>query len=166
MRHFVIKVRDHLHGDRPDYRKYEFDWTNDYFRPGGTGKLTFMSSEAPLSRLIMRDELEMGNIGVCYQTDSREIRGFVRFESVNLDDWSFEICSAHRALELPRPVTINEIRECGCSPRCFKPGNMGTLFRLSLEEFRGICDAIIKCMTELDQRVFTHWLEGNAKACP
>jgi hypothetical protein len=101
------------------------------------------------SKHFLQHEFQEGDLIVCYQRDDdehgRAIIGFTRSLSEGIEDppgsgayTAFRIASTDDAFPLNRPIRIDELRQNGCSPKCFGRVARGTLYPIRASEFGGI----------------------------
>lgn len=105
------------------------------------------------SKKLLREDLQSGDIGICYQCDDpengRAILGLTLFDSAGKEDPPrsgefncFDLCSPNDSFQLNPPLKIKQLRARQCRPQCFGVGTQGTIFPVSPQEFKGIVAAV------------------------
>ncbi len=145
--------------------EWEFHWEDGYFSPeeDEDGEFEWGSEciRSSLCKKFLREDVEVGDIAILYQIDSKEIVGLARFESVvrlaGIED--FALCHHSKALWLARPLRIEELRGTGCDPECFRRGGngRGVIGSITPAEFSGIIDAIVRFSPRQEARL-RKWL--------
>lgn len=121
------------------------------------------------SMKLLREEVLNGHIALCYQSDDehygRAILGLTQFASDGKQDPPgsgrynyFDMIPPKDAFRLEPPLTIDDLYNSGCRPRCFGPGTQGTVFPVGLDEFNGIVRAIGR-QSNAQQKALERWLQ-------
>lgn len=110
---------------------------------------------SPYSMKLLREEVRCGDLALCYQSDDedsgRVILGLTQFASDGKDDPPgskmyncFDMIPPNDAFPLGPPLTIDDLYESGCHPKCFGRGTQGTVFPVEANEFYEIVRAIAR----------------------
>ena len=118
-----------------------------------------------LCKKLLRNDVAAGDIAVCYQIDDpkvgRVIWALAQFKAVEREAGGEDFALDHhsKAFLLDLPLHIDELRETGCDPGCFKPGPVGrgTVGPIKDSEFKGIIDAIV-AYSSADETKLKRWL--------
>jgi hypothetical protein len=129
---------------------------------------------SPYSKQLIRDEVRKGDLVVCYQTDGREILGFTRMvsdgkqDSPGSGDYNcFDLAPPRESFVLDPPLSIPELYDTGCYPKCFALGGQGTVFPVQPSELSGIVNAIRLHSPQQGNKLrawFTKWGYNVARA--
>ncbi len=118
-----------------------------------------------LCKQFLRDDVEPGDIAVCYQVDDpkcgRAIPALTLFKSVvrTRGEETFALVPHSKAFRLDLPLEIEELRESSCNPDCFQrgPNGRGTIGQIDPAEFDGIVAAMLTYSTRNAEKL-RKWL--------
>ena len=160
---WLVKCRKYL----PDREGWSWD---QYFDPESDeygvddtwgGHEWIRSSQ---SKKFIREEVQKGDIVVCYQSEGRRICGFTRMAGDGLEEpegsGDFNllfIAAAKKGLCIEPELTVNQLHSTGCDPIWLQKGQ-GTVFPLSLDEFKGIVRAVRICCSGMEDDL-DRWLQ-------
>jgi len=125
---------------------WKFHW-NDYFErdddPLEWGSDCIGSKT---SKKLLREDIQVNDIALCYQVDDKAIWALSQFESIEKanDKEDFALCHHSKAFQLTKPLYIDELRNNRCDPESFQQGGYGhgTIGPISQGEFLGIIQTI------------------------
>ena len=128
------------------------------------------------SKKFIREEVRKGHLVVCYQSEGHRISGFTRMAGDGLDEPEgsgdfnmLYLAAAKKGLCIEPELTVDQLRSTGCDPVWLRKGQ-GTVFPLSLDEFKGIIRAVRVCCSgmeaDLDRWLQRVGFEEGAKASP
>lgn len=161
MKYWVVKCRE----KKADGKK-GWHWDNylkgDWDISDGWGGKNWIKNNE--SKKYIRDKVHIGDLVICYQYEGKEILGLTRMESEGGEDPegsgqfnTLFFSKSRKAISLDPPITIKELRNRGCHPKCFRKGRQGTIFPLDKIEFNGILSAISNSSVDNQKRLHK-WL--------
>ena len=116
------------------------------------------------SKKFIREKVKKHDLVVCYQSEGRRICGFTRMAGDGRDnpqdsgDFNMLfIAAAKKGLCMEPELTVDQLRSTGCDPVWLQKGQ-GTVFPLSLNEFKGIVRAVRVCCSGME-RDLERWLQ-------
>lgn len=142
--------------------KYFDDATDELFTFGGADWIRSHGS-----RKHIRDNIRQGDVVICYQTDGQTIEGITRMASAGREDpedssqfCMFDLPPAKEACRIVPPLKLKDIQQQGCRPKCFVPGNQGTQFPMSKQEYSLFLKAIRALRPGLS---LPSWMTGDGR---
>ena len=91
---------------------------------------------------------------MAYQMEDKAIFGFIEFVKVNRSRNAERPFAIGNAFSFGTGHSLEDLRESGCDPTCFRPGLQGPLHRLGSEEWQ----AAVQFAEEIAGSRFVHWL--------
>jgi len=121
------------------------------------------------SMKLLREDVLAGHLAVCYQSDDAEygrcILGVTQFHSDGKEDYPgseryncFDLIPPEDAFFLDPPLTICDLYETGCHPKCFGRGTQGTIFPVEARDFEGILRATAR-QSAAQKKALQKWLQ-------
>jgi len=120
------------------------------------------------SMKLLKEDVLCGHLALCYQRDDedygRAILGLTQFASDGKEDPPgsgmcncFDLIPPKDTFRLEPPLTINDLYDSGCHPKCFGPGSQGTVFPVEPKDFDGIVRAIGR-QSAAQEKALRKWL--------
>ena len=125
--------------------EWDFHWKDYFIRDDDPIWWGWECIGSTGSKKLLREDIQVGDIALCYQVDDKTIWAFSQFESVEKakDREDFALCHHSKAFQLTYPLHIEELRKNGCNPESFQQGyGHGTIGPISQGEFLGIIQTI------------------------
>lgn len=122
---------------------------------------------SPGSQKFLRESVKRNDLVVCYQTDDRSIHGLARMASSGKESKKgsgifdlFYLIPCNHSIELIDPISIDQLREHGCDPKCFQMGTQGTVFPMENREFEELI-RVLCAIRPKDSHQIVAWLKES-----